>query len=537
MSLFGLFNISKSAMFVSQAALGITSHNIANVNTPGFTRRGVALETANPAAIYGGFLGSGVRISAVKRHYDTFIQSQLLGQHQNYGRSFALNQALSHIEQVFNEMKDIGLSRTVIDYFNSWQEIAAYPEGQPQRIVMLQKANVLVQSARHMEMNITKTLKNIEESISNIADRINVISSEIARLNENIVQIEAGQQYEKAGDLRDQRDLLLKELSEYINISYFEDKSGAITIQAGTRNLVYGVNVNNLTIKTVDGKNNIFLGDANITPYINRGQLGGLFDVRNNIESVALKSLRKLIASLIKETNLIHRLGYSLDASTGNNFFDPIQISASDYSSGADMTSATVSDLSALTLDEYDIIFNSGNYNVRNIRTGAVAASGVYSSGSPITFDGISIVITGAVSDNDRFFISPLTDAIKNFRVEISDPLKIAAASSNLTLPGDNGNALRMAELSTKSIAGLDSNFNVFYRGIVSRLGTMSRASSDSLRFDENLLNELNNRREALSGVSLDEEAANLIKFQRSFEAGARMIKVTDELLQTILNL
>lgn len=459
MSLFGLFNISRSAMFVNQAALNITNHNIANANTPGFTRREAVLETANPAAIYGGFLGSGVRISAVKRHYDTFIQSQLLGQHQNYGRSFALNQALSHIEQVFNDVKDMGLSRSLTDYFNSWQEIAAYPEGQPQRIVMLQKANALVQSARHMEMNITETLKNIEESISNIADRINVISSEIAILNENIVQIEAGQQHGKAGDLRDQRDLLLKELSEFINISYFEDKSGSLTIQAGTRNLVYGVNVNKLTIKTVEGKNDIFLGDLNITPYINKGQLGGLLDVRSNIESVALMPLRKLIASLIQETNIIHGAGFGLDASTGNSFFDPIP---------------------------------------------------------PGT---------------------PLQDVIKNFRIAISDPSQIAASATAAGLPGDNGNALRMARMSAENITELGSSFALFYRGIVSRVGTMSRASSDSLRFDENLLNELNNRREALSGVSLDEEAANLIRFQRSFEAGARMIKVTDELLQTILNL
>jgi flagellar hook-associated protein 1 FlgK len=524
-------------MFASQAALNITSHNIANVNTPGFTRRGVVLETANPAAIYGGFLGSGVKVSTVKRHYDTFIQSQLLGQRQNYGRSFALNQALSHIEQVFNDVKDMGLSRSLTGYLNSWQEIAAYPEGQPQRIVMLQKANALVQSAKHMEMNITETLKNIEESITDITDRINVISSEIARLNEDIVQIEAGQQHEKAGDLRDQRDLLLKELSEFINISYFEDKSGYLTIHAGTRNLVHGVNANKLTIKIEEGRSNIFLGDTNITPYINRGQLGGLLDVRNDIESVALKSLRKLIASLIKETNLIHRAGYGLDASTGNNFFNPIHVSTSDYSSGADITSAAVSDLSQLTLDEYDISFNSGTYNVRNRQTGAVAASGAYESGSPITFDGISIVITGNVSDNDRFFISPLTEAIKNFGVEVSDTMKIAASLSNLALPADNGNALRMAGMSAGNITELGSSFELFYRGIVSRVGTMSRASSDSLRFDENLLNELNNRRESLSGVSLDEEAANLIRFQRSFEAGARMIKVTDELLQTILNL
>lgn len=540
MSLFGLFDVGRSAMFASQAALNVTSHNIANVNTPGFSRRGIILEIANPTSIHGGFLGNGVRISGVKRHYDSFIQSQLLGQHQNYGRSLALNQALIHIEQVFNEVKDVGLSGALTAYFNSWQEVATNPEGQPQRIMLLQKANALATTAKYMEASIIDGLEEIGRSIDNIVERINVISTQIARLNEDVRRAEIGHNYGKANDLRDQREGLLRELGEFIEISYFEDKDGAITVITGMRNLVDKESANHISVQTdIYGKKDIFLDGINITSRIKKGQLGGLIDIRNDIESVALKSLRKLIASLIKETNLLHGSGYGLDASTGNDFFNPIQITTSDYSSGADITSAAISNLSRITLDEYEIRFDSiGNYNVRNIQTGVSVASGVYDpAGTDITFDGINITITGNVTANDRFFVSPLTDAIKNFGVAISDHMKIAASSSNLALPGDNRNALRMVELSTGSITGLDSSFSAFYRGIVSRVGTMSRASSDSLRFDENLLNELNNRREAISGVSLDEEAANLIRFQRSFEAGARLIKVTDELLQTILNL
>jgi flagellar hook-associated protein 1 FlgK len=539
MSLFGLFDIGKSALFASQSALSITSNNIANVNTPGYTKKSVILEIATPTAVSGGFLGQGVRIAGIRRSYDEFIQNQLLGQYQNYGRSLSLNRTLSSVEQVFNESIDFGLSKSLAEYFNAWHEVSTNPEGQPQRATLLQKAGQLVQTAKNMESSITKTLVNVNVSIGNLVERINTISSEIASLNEGIVNIEAGQEMEKAFDLRDKRDNLLRELSELVNISYFEDKNGSITVLAGMRSLVSGINSYKLSVKSdIDGTVNIVLNDTNMTSFINKGQLGGLLSIKKDIENVILMPLRKLIASIVKETNLLHKEGYGLDGSTGNDFFSPLQLYTFEKAIGADVLSANIADLSAITLDEYEVTFDgSGNYTVINKQTGAQISTGLYQSGVPIQFDGIELTITGTVSEGDTFFVSPLKDAIKNFDVGITDVSKIAAALSASTLPADNENALRIAGLSTKDISDLNDQFSVFYSNIVSRVGTLSKASEDSLKFDENLINELNNRREAVSGVSLDEEATDLIRFQRSYEAAARLIKVTDELLQTILEL
>lgn len=538
MSLFSLFDIGKSALFASQTALNVTSHNIANVNTPGYTRKSLILEVLSPSIKSGGFLGQGVRVVGIKRYYDNFIEHQLLGQYQNYGRSIAISQTLGKIEQIFNETKDFGLSKALTEYFNSWHEVATHPEGQAQRIVLIQKATQLIQTAKDMERSITETLKNIDESIDNMIDRINDIASKISSLNKSIVYIEAGEQIEKANDLRDQREVLLRELSELANISYFEDKNGAITVLLGQRSLVAGGVNNNLSLDVkTDGRVSINLNDTDITSFINKGQLGGLLSVKNDIDLSTLLPFRKLIAALIKETNLLHTAGYGLDGSTGNNFFKPLQVYTWENSSGADI-SANIFDLSAITLDEYEISFDgSGNYTVTNKQTGAIVATGVYQSGQSILFDGIEVTITGTVNQNDKFFISPIRDAIKNFDVEILDQRKIAAALSSSSLPADNGNALKITGLFDANITGLGGTFDSFYRSIVSNLGTLSRASEDSLRFEQNLLTELNQRRESLSGVSLDEEATNLIRFQRSFEAGARLIKITDELLQTILNL
>ena len=539
MSLFGLFDIAKSAIFASQTALTVTSHNIANINTPGFNRREAIFAVSGPVALSGNLLGSGVTISGIRRHYDQFIQTQLWGQYQNYGSSSALNQTLSQIEQIFNEAKNIGLAVPLTDFFNAWQEVATNPEGFVQRSVLLQKANALVLVAKQMELGITENLESINDTIDNIAERVNAIGSEIAAINGKIVQVEAGSQVESAHDLRDQRDMLLNELATLVDFSSYEDENGSITVIVGMRNLVSGETSNNLSTRTnEEGDKDLYIDGINITGSIKKGQLGGLISVRDTVRTSSLNGLQRLIASLIQEINMLHGAGYGLDGTTGNDFFNPLQLSTTDSSSGADIT-ATITDPSLLTLDEYTVQFDaSGNYLVYNKQTGALATSGAYVSGTPIQFDGIETVVTGAVTPADTFTVSPLTDVMKNFEVAITDQQKIAAASSNTALPGDNSNALRIVQLYQNSISNLGgATLSSYYGGLVSTIGSMSRAASDSLTFDSNLLSELNNRRESLSGVSLDEEAANLIRFQRSYQAGAKMIQITDELLQTLLNL
>lgn len=539
MALFGLFDISKSALFASQTALYITNHNIANVNTPGFSRQEAILEIASPVATRGGFLGRGVNVVGITRYYDKFIQTQLLGQYQNYGRSSSINHTLSQIEQVFNEARNMGLSVPLLDFFNAWNEVAGSPEGITERSVLLQKAQALVITARQMESSITAVLKNTNEAAGEIVDRINAIAAGIAKINREIVQIEAGGLSERAHDLRDQRDVLLGELSNLIEFSSYESSNGAVNIIVGMRTLVYGEITNTLSNRlNWDGYTDLVLDGVNITDTVKKGQMGGLLAVMDDVKTGSLDGLRRLIASLIKEINIMHSQGYGLDGSTGLDFFSPLQLTARDYSPGATL-SATITDPSQLTLDEYGVRFDSANnYSVYNKQTGALVTSGAYVSGSVIAFDGIELVISGSVTPGDQFFVSPLTDVIRNFSVAVANQRQIAAASSNSGLPGDNAVALGIAQLSESAIAGLrGATFSGFYAGIVSSVGTMSRAASDSLRFDENLLSEIKTRRESVSGVSLDEEAANLIKFQRSFEAAARMIKVTDELLETILNL
>jgi len=542
MSIIGLFNIGKSALSASQTALSVVNNNIANVNTPGYARQDVTLQISNPVQGVGGHLtGAGVTTAGIRRSYDRFIEAQLTQQYQFLGRSTSLEKTLGNVEQVFNDATGAGLQKNLTEFFNAWQTLATTPEGQAERTVLLQKAQSLVTNAKRMESSLVTVLKQTNGNISDMAGTVNSMATNISVLNKKIVQLEAGQSSEQANDLRSQRDNLVNQLADLADISSFENRDGSLTVTLGMRNLVSGDRATPLIARTdANGDTQLSLDNINITGNIETGQLGGLIAARQEITDNSIFGLRKLVASLTKEINLQHQAGYGLDGVRGRDFFSPLQLTVGGSSAGASIT-ASISNMASVTLDEYDVTFDATatNYSVTNRQTGSVVASGLYSSGSTVTFDGIDMTITGAVTVQDTFSVSPLTGAVRNYGLDSGiNNTTIAASSSATELPGNNSNALQIAQLADTSIAAFGgANFMQNYSGLVARTGSVSSAATDSRTFDSSMLEAIRNKRESVSGVSLDEEAANMIRYQRSYEAGARMIRMTDELMQTILQL
>jgi flagellar hook-associated protein 1 FlgK len=205
---------------------------------------------------------------------------------------------------------------------------------------------------------------------------------------------------------------------------------------------------------------------------------------------------------------------------------------------------ATITDNSLLTLDEYAVGFvddGSGgfNYQITNSATGAVKTSGAYNpAGTTVNLEGIRFVLSGAVTAEDNFTVSPLTSAIQDFERNLTDPRHIAASSGAATIPGNNANALAIADIINTQVSALDSgSLADYYQTLIGQIGGQSKTASDNLTFANNFLNQLTSKRDSISGVNMDEEAADLIRFQRSFQAAARVLDVADKLFQTLLNL
>ena len=174
MSLLNLLNIGKSAIFASQAAINVTSHNIANVNTPGYTRQEAILRIATPIVpVAGGYLGMGVNVSSIERRYDRFISGQLLGQEQNYGKSSVMDQVLGQVEQVFNDAGGAGLSDSLNAFFDAWRTLSSTPEDTAKRTVLISDANTLVSTMKQMESGMLGTIKEMNGEIVDVAGRVN----------------------------------------------------------------------------------------------------------------------------------------------------------------------------------------------------------------------------------------------------------------------------------------------------------------------------------------------------------------------------
>lgn len=542
MSILGLFDIGRSALYASQSALMVTSNNIANMNTPGFSKEDIILTVSNPGVTGSFSTGRGVTVDGVRRSYDKFVQAQLLGQGQNQGKSAAMDSTWGQVEQVFNEAKGAGLSSALTDYFNAWNDVAANPSSQSARMVLLQRAKTLVTQSQAIEKSVVSTVDNANADIQDSARQVNTLAAGIAQLNGAITRAESGVGLNTANDLRNQRDQKMNELSKLTDYSSFEDTTGAVSITVGMRALVTGSRTNAITTARNSASNqDLYLDGINITANLQGGKIGGLIAARNDIQSTALPGLRRLVASITQQVNIVHQAGYGLDTSNGIDFFAPLQATATSSTSAATID-AVITDQTALTLDEYAITFDSGgNYTVANKQTGAQLVppvTGPYASGSTISLPGIDVVITGTVTAADSFTVSPIATAVSGFSVTVTDPRSIAASTDVTALPGDNRNAIQVAQLADTMQANLsNATYSSYYSGIVATVGVMKQTAGDSLTFDNNLLAALQSQRDSISGVSLDEEAANLVRYQRSYQAGARMITVADELLQTVLQL
>ncbi len=542
MSLSGLFEIGKSALIASQTGLAVTSNNIANVNTPGYSKESVTLEISSPFTSSAGPIGNGVTATSIARSYDSFTEAQLLNEQQNQSKSASMDQTWGQVEQVLNESQGIGLSGPLSDFFNAWNDVATTPDSPAARTVLLQKANTLVRSASTIESSIVDTVNNANTTITSDTKQINQLASDIASLNGQIVKSEAGTSGGSANDLRDQRDAKLTALGKLVDFSSYEDQNGSLTVVVGMRNLVSGVQTNQMTTAMdTNGNTTVRLDNIDITSNIQGGDIGGLIQSRNDIQTKTLASLRLLVASVAQQVNSLHTQGFGLDGSTGNNFFT-LTVPTVNNAATATISAPNVTGPAALTSDTFTINFNAAGtaYSISNAQTGAVVVPPTgYTSGNPINFNGLTFKITGAVTNTDSFTIgSPLPTAISSFGVAITDPSKVAAASTAAGVPGDNGNASQIAQLTNTTIGTLGNDtFSGYYSGVVSTIGSIKQSTSDGLTFDNNLLSQIQARRDSVSGVSLDEEATNLINFQRSYEAGAKVINVADELVQTVISL
>ncbi len=460
MSLLGSLDIGKRAIMNQTQSLKLTGENISNVSTPGYSRRRIEVKNS----IYTeqrdlNFLES-------RRIRDKFIDRSIRNENQNLGSWEMKSQLYGQIERIFLEPSENGINNLLIEFWNSWEDLANNPENMTTRAVVIQRGISLAKSINRVDQALKDIRRTANSYIDDKLEQLNQKASQIADYNAKIRSLEASG--DEVSGLRDKRDMLIDDLSKLINISTIERENGTIAVFIGGRaivddNVFTPIETNNISSKGMVVTNLRWSGDFSKV-VINNGEIAGLLQIRDEIIPNLVEKLDRLSQTLINSVNKIHNVGYGLDGINGRDFF-----------SGT----------------------NAGDIKVNDDD------------------------VTGIVGHPER-----------------------VAASQNGNV-GNNQIALDIAKLSEARVLSdgtiMDSadsiNISRFYSDTINSIGTDIKLSNIMLESVKLIVTDLEERRESVSGVSLDEEMTQLIRLQKAYESAAKYMSVINEMLDTLMKI
>jgi len=597
--LFGTLNIGKSGMFAQQGAINTTSHNIANANTEGYSRQRVELQTTRPyckpsmnSAAGPGQVGTGVQIVAINRVRDSFLDYQTRVELGVAGQFASRNKFLSQIENILNEPTDVGISKLFGKMFDAWHDLSLNPQTSNARSVVMEQASALADELNHTFNELSKLKENTQREIQQTVFEVNSILDQINQLNQEIIQVKvAGQQ---PNDLMDRRDLLLDKLSEKFGIEI--DKENFEGINLSTSN--HAKNYQDKTSEfggappIVDGK------DANLVQRINPGDVyrfsyikdmkpakweegtkeveityyvgGDIKSEKNkrtltvNIESEEdfkrLDEERVLWTDnegkpiIVDKDNIGHvwdgTESISLNKESGLKLFEP--------PSGEFRGQMSVQQDIDIYKEQLNKLAKALAFSVNAIHTQSNGMDGEAG-------DGILFFVNGTGGSEEEI----TAENIAVNKVIKENTMKIIAGVTSNSGEGDGKRALAIAKLkdTLMAIQGIDRNtdrnqfikdhfdkneelggiytitkntegmtMDTYFNDIIGGLGVDEAEAKRMVKNQATVLAGFQQSKDSVSGVSLDEEFANLVQFNHCYQANAKIISTVDQLLDVVIN-
>jgi flagellar hook-associated protein 1 len=326
-NIFGILNTGKVALQTQQTGIDVTGHNIANVNTAGYSRQIVNM-TATSSFGFQETVGTGVKITGISRAYDSFVTRQINLENQKSGYWEGLKTCLEQVEIVFNESGDYGLNQAMSDFWNAWNDVSNNPSGYVERISLLSKSSSLSMAFNETYANLESIRDNVSDNVASDLKQVNLMAGQVRDLNQQILQAEvAGSQ---ANDLKDQRDLLLKDLSGIIDVETAEDQNGNVNVFVGGGHpLVSGTDTWQLetapnsdpTLQDIVVWKDSDGSAVDITDKICGGEIKGMIEARDELLPDYLNRLNELAEGLITQVNTLHQAGDDLNGDSGTLFF------------------------------------------------------------------------------------------------------------------------------------------------------------------------------------------------------------------------
>jgi len=450
--------------------MNVVSNNIANVNTEGYARE-VFLQSSRSSTNNGLFSGS-VIAQGVTSLIDPFVERQLANESSEFGTYDGRQLTMSSAEGILNDTDGQGINSAITAFFNSWSQLSGDPSNSALRQTVREAGKTLAGKFNSIHTQLQDLRSNLSTTITSRLDAVNSLTKQIADFNG---QIQKTTDDTTKVELKSQRTLVVKKLSQEVGINYFEASDGALTVQLNGTGLALVSGTNSATLSAtddlnVDGKiainSTIPGGDSNttldVTDFITSGRLGGNLIDRNDTLNDEISNLNELAYQFTSQINAKHQTGYGLDGVDGRNFFAPL-VSKDDAAGLMAVDSGVINNL--------DVIAAAGD-----------------------------------------------------------DPAN--------TGPGDNKVALQILDLqNANTMQSGTETFGQYYTNIESKAGTTAGLVNQNYKAHSTLVNNLETQRSNVSGVNLDEEASDLLKYQRAFNGSARVMSVANQLLDTLLKI
>ncbi|WP_447527337.1 flagellar hook-associated protein FlgK [Vreelandella sp. TE19] len=538
-----MFSTGLSGLNTAQRALGATSNNISNLFTPGYNRELPKLSEGN--------VGGGVRVDAIERQFNTYVANQL---NNAKTQSSALETYAGQISQIDNLLADreAGLSPLIQDFFSSLEDLASAPSDPASRQGVMGTADTLSAQFRSFDGYLQDMQDNINSQIKDEVTQINNTVEQIASFNREI-SLARARSGEAPNSLLNQRDQLISELNERMDLrldvqdgkTYNVSLPNGQPLVTGTSSFrLEAVQADNDPERTVVGYRDgagstIQLSESSIKG----GSLGGLMSFRGETLDKTQNQIGQLAVSLSVAFNEQHKEGVDLKGEQGGDFFslrEPQAYANLKNKGDAEVASITfdVSNIDQLRATDYTVRFDDGQPSVTRKGSGSAVEfdQAAWDAGQGLKFGGLSIEFDGAPRTGDRFEIQPVRRAGAGMETAFDDPSKIAAGTEGSA--GDNRNALALQDLqSDRSVVGGSASLSGAYGAMVSDVGNRTNITQVNLDARQGLTDQLRAVQQSESGVNLNEEAANLIRYQQFYAANARVIDTAGTLLDTILNL
>jgi len=426
-----------SGLLAFQQALDVTSNNIANAATPGYSVESIQLTPEPGQATAGGYLGSGVAVQGITRAYSELLAQQVRSSQASYASSSALATQAGQIDNMLSS-SSAGLTASLQSFVNALQTLSTSPSSTASRQALLSQAQALVQQINGYSSQIATYGSNLEQQISSDIGQVNTLATGIASLNTQIAADLAGGK--TPNQLMDQRDNLVDQLSQYVSVNTTLESSGAMDVYVGSGQALVTGSIAQQLAAMPNPYNatqyNIGLssagGTADVTSEIGGGDLGGLLSARAQVLDPTQQQLGLISVGLASIMNQAQQSGMDLTGAPGQPMFavGAVPTAPSSHNTGGATLAVTRTSLGALTGDNYALSFSGGLWQLKDVNTGqSVAMSGAGTAASPWQAAGLAIVVSGAPANGDSYLIQPTEAAPAGLALLLTSPTQIAAAS------------------------------------------------------------------------------------------------------------